>query len=95
MDRADYLLLRLFEAVGAATSLKVPRTTVGPRLERIGARLTDEARDLWLLTLPELRSNSRVRAFMVHVFDAFKPHQAALDGMLPGRQRPRGSARAG
>ncbi|MDP1914824.1 MAG: LysR family transcriptional regulator [Myxococcales bacterium] len=55
-----------------------------PRLERIGARLTDEARDLWLLTLPELRNNSRVRAFMDHVFEAFKPHQRALDGVLAG-----------
>lgn len=51
-----------------------------PNLVRIGARLTAEARDLWVLTLPELRNNSRIRAFMDHAYEAFKPHQRALDG---------------
>lgn len=49
-------------------------------LLRLGVRLTDEARDLWVLTLPELRNNSRIRAFMDHVHGAFKPHQRALEG---------------
>ncbi|MFY0529156.1 LysR family transcriptional regulator [Archangium gephyra] len=52
-----------------------------PGLVRVGARLSDEARDLWVLTLPELRNNSRIRAFMDHVYDAFKPHQRALEGV--------------
>jgi DNA-binding transcriptional LysR family regulator len=51
-----------------------------PGLVRIGARLTTEARDLWVLTLPDLRNNSRIRAFMDHVYEAFKPHQRALEG---------------
>ena len=54
-----------------------------PGLVRIGARLTDEARDLWVLTLPELRNNSRIRAFLEHVHGAFKPRQRALDGTMP------------
>lgn len=54
-----------------------------PGLVRIGARLSDEARDLWVLTLPELRNNSRIRAFMDHVHGALKPRQRALDGTLP------------
>lgn len=49
-------------------------------LVALGARLTDEARDLWALTLPDLRNTSRVRAFMDHAFTAFKPHQPALGG---------------
>lgn len=36
-------------------------------LVALGPRLSDESRALWVLTLPELRSNSRVRAFMEHV----------------------------
>lgn len=51
-----------------------------PELMRLGARLTEEARDLWVLTLPELRNNSRIHAFMEHVHGAFKPRQRALAG---------------
>ncbi len=51
-----------------------------PELVRVGARLSDEARDLWVLTLPALRETSRVRAFMNHAYDAFKPHRRALAG---------------
>jgi DNA-binding transcriptional LysR family regulator len=36
--------------------------------------------DLWLLTLPELRSNSRVRAFMEHMSEALRSHRDALTG---------------
>lgn len=55
-------------------------------LVRLGARLSEEARDLWVLTLPELRHNNRIRAFMDHVFEAFKPRQRALEGSLPVRK---------
>lgn len=55
-------------------------------LVRLGARLTDEARDLWVLTLPELRSSSRIRAFMEHSHGAFKRHERALEGK-PSRAR--------
>jgi DNA-binding transcriptional LysR family regulator len=54
-----------------------------PGLVRLGVRLTDEARDLWVLTLPELRNSSRVRAFTDHVHSAFKRHQRALAGTRP------------
>jgi hypothetical protein len=47
---------------------------------RIGARLTAEARDLGVLTLPELCNNSRIRAFMDHVHEAFKSHQRTPSG---------------
>ncbi len=57
-----------------------------PELRRVGARLTNEARDFWALTLPELRHNSRIRAFLDHVYEAFQPHQRALAG-LPAKKR--------
>ena len=53
-----------------------------PELVRVGARLSDEARDLWVLTLPELRNNSRIRAFMDHVYGAFQANQRALEGAV-------------
>jgi DNA-binding transcriptional LysR family regulator len=53
-----------------------------PELVRLGARLTEEARDLWVLTLPELRNHSRIHAFMDHVHGAFKPRQRALAGAV-------------
>lgn len=51
-----------------------------PNLVRVGDRAPREVRDLWVLTLPDLRNSSRVRAFMDHVYDAFRPHQRALAG---------------
>jgi len=59
-----------------------------PSLVRIGVRLSEEARDLWVLTLPELRNNSRIRAFMDHVHGALAPHQHALEGLDPSRSAP-------
>jgi DNA-binding transcriptional LysR family regulator len=49
-------------------------------LVRVGVRLAQEARDLWVLTLPDLRNSSRVRAFMDHAYEAFLPHRRALAG---------------
>ncbi len=49
-------------------------------LVRVGAHLFEEARDLWLLTLPDLRGNRRVGAFMDHAYEAFKAQRAALEG---------------
>ncbi|MEX1362482.1 MAG: LysR family transcriptional regulator [Nannocystaceae bacterium] len=54
-----------------------------PLLQRI-APLDDRFRlDLWLLTLPELRTNSRVRAFTQHMADALTEHRDALAGRVP------------
>lgn len=41
-----------------------------PTLERIGPIHREFGRDVWLLTLPELRTTSRVRAFMSHFTSA-------------------------
>lgn len=41
-----------------------------PALARIGPIHREFSRDVWLLTLPELRTTSRVRAFMAHLTSA-------------------------
>lgn len=48
-----------------------------PALARIGPPHQAFSRDLWLLTLPELRDTSRVRAFMDHVAAHFDSRAAA------------------
>lgn len=54
-----------------------------PQLHRI-APLDEMFRlDLWLLTLPELRANSRIRAFMDHMAEALAAHRGALAGEPP------------
>ncbi len=54
---------------------------IDPAVERI-APLDELFRmDLWVLTLAELRTNSRVRAFMDHMGDALAEHRAALAGV--------------
>jgi DNA-binding transcriptional LysR family regulator len=41
-----------------------------PALQRLGPVAEGFSRDVWLLTLPDLRSTSRVRAFMDHMAEA-------------------------
>ena len=48
-------------------------------LVTVGPAQPEAARGLWVLTLPELRTNSRVRAFMDHVYDAMGPRLDRLD----------------
>jgi len=57
-------------------------------LVRVGAEL-DEERDLWLLTLPDLRSNSRVRAFMDHTAAAFAAHRSVVGEPPKARAKTR------
>jgi DNA-binding transcriptional LysR family regulator len=42
-------------------------------LVRIGPEEDSPTRTLWALTLPELRTNSRVRTFLAHLDDAVRP----------------------
>jgi DNA-binding transcriptional LysR family regulator len=51
-----------------------------PKLRRLGPIDPDFGRDLWLLTMPELRSTSRIRAFMDHMEGALRAHRAVLAG---------------
>ncbi len=52
-----------------------------PRIQRIGPVESSFGRDLWLLTLPELRSTNRIRAFMDHVDEALRASGSALAGV--------------
>ena len=43
-----------------------------PRLTRIGTAVEEFERDVWLLTMPELQTNPRVRSFIDHMADAIR-----------------------
>lgn len=49
-----------------------------PRLARIGKPTTEFDRDIWLLTLPDLRNTNRVRAFMDHMEDHIRGTEVGL-----------------
>lgn len=51
-----------------------------PRLQRIGPIEPGFSRDVWLLTLRELRSTRRVRAFMDHVEETLRPKKTGRRG---------------
>ncbi len=55
--------VHLFPVVEAATE---------PSMVQIGPVLKEFSRDLWLLTLPDLRRNVRVKAFMEHMASALR-----------------------
>ncbi|MFK7988315.1 MAG: LysR family transcriptional regulator [Sandaracinaceae bacterium] len=50
-------------------------------LVRLSPVLPEMARDLWLLTSPDLRTNRRVRCFMDHMEAAVRPLSAAMRGV--------------
>lgn len=82
-------------AVGAGVGVHFLACVDGdrdPTLISLGHRLTEEARGLWVLTLPELASNRRVRAFMDHCVTTFALHRAALAGEGDDSAEPVGPA---
>ncbi len=73
--RLDGSALMLRHAIAAGVGVHfLPCIDAEPdrRLTRVGPIDPDFGRDLWLLTLPELRHNSRVRAFMDHMAEALR-----------------------
>jgi len=60
---------------------------VHPDLVRVSPIQEAFAHDVWLLVLRELRSASRVRAFMDHVREAFQARAGALAGEPQSTQR--------
>ncbi|NCG19245.1 MAG: LysR family transcriptional regulator [Rhodobacterales bacterium] len=69
------------EAIRAGIGVQLLATYDGdadPNLVRIGA-IQDDPHGLWLLTLPELRATSRVRAFMEHMVDALRVRLSELE----------------
>lgn len=68
--RLDASTLSLHEAIAASLGVHFLACDEGdadPRLRRLGPPDPAFSRDVWLLTLPELRSTLRVRAFMDHM----------------------------
>lgn len=68
--RVDMSSLVMREAIAAGIGVHFLACFEGdadPALQRIGPIHREFSRDVWLLTLPELRSTSRVRAFMSHL----------------------------
>ncbi len=51
-----------------------------PGLVRVVPEVVDISHDIWLLTHPDLRETSRIRAFMRHLADAFAAKQQLLAG---------------
>ena len=67
--RVDMTSVMLREAITAGIGIHVLACSEGDtdsRLQRIGPVQERHGRDVWLLTLTELRTASRVRAFMDH-----------------------------
>jgi len=71
--RVDAGSLALREIVAAGFGVHFLATCEGdtdPRLVRVGPVERTFSRDVWLLTLPELRTTARVRAFLDHMSEA-------------------------
>ena len=54
-----------------------------PRLARIGKPTTQFDRDIWLLTLPDLRNTNRIRALMDHLEDHVRGTELGLPRPSP------------
>ncbi|MEZ4375180.1 MAG: LysR family transcriptional regulator [Polyangiaceae bacterium] len=90
--RLDVSSLGLQEAIAAGLGVHFLACFVGDadsRLARVGPVAEDFSRDVWLLTLEELRHNARVRAFMDHVTSAWA---ATSLTPKPGAKRGKRSA---
>ncbi|PRP96419.1 LysR family transcriptional regulator [Enhygromyxa salina] len=68
--RIDFQPLLLRQAIAAGIGVHFLACFEGdddPGLTRVGPVQSDYSRDLWLLTLPDLRNTNRIRAFMDHI----------------------------
>jgi DNA-binding transcriptional LysR family regulator len=81
--RVDVSSLVLRQAIAAGIGVHFLACFDGdadPELQRVGPIEDEFGRDVWLLTLPELRHTQRVRAFIDHMSDALAEHRDALAG---------------
>ena len=68
--RVDFSSLLLHESIAAGIGVHFLATFIGdadPRLRRLGPVTDAFQREVWVLTLPDLRHTPRIRAFMDHV----------------------------
>jgi DNA-binding transcriptional LysR family regulator len=73
--RVDMSSVALREAIASGIGVHFLACSEGdsdPRVRRIGPVQTSHSRDVWLLTLSELRTASRVRAFIDHFVEQTK-----------------------
>lgn len=66
VDMATTMLAEVIASGIGVHFMAVPDGDADARLRRIGPIIEDVSRDLWLLTMPDLRASARVRAFMDH-----------------------------
>lgn len=81
--RIDFPSVLLREAIAQGAGVHFLSCVDGdgdPRLTRIGPIVEEFGSELWLLTLPDLRTNTRVRAFMEHMAEALEEERDAMWG---------------
>ena len=83
--RVDFSSLLLRQAIAAGVGVLFLACFEGdadPNLRRVGPVEVGFGRDLWLLTLRDLKTNRRVRAFMDHTSEALRAHRDAFEGIV-------------
>ena len=88
--RVDMSSVALRETIASGIGVHFLACSEGdsdPRLRRIGPVQTSHSRDVWLLTLSELRTASRVRAFIDHFVEQAK-HGGDVPGAAAKRMAP-------
>lgn len=73
--RVDFSTIQLNELIASGIGVHFMACFQGdadPSLARIGPVDTQYSRDVWLLTLPELRTTNRIQAFMDHIEDQLR-----------------------
>lgn len=83
LDNQALLMARAIRSGIGAQILPCFLADPDPQLRRIAPLDGTFRLGMWLLTLPELRSNSRVRAFMDHLADTLSAHRRELAGEHP------------
>jgi DNA-binding transcriptional LysR family regulator len=76
--RINFSMLQLRETISAGFGVHFLPCFEGdtePNLARIGPVAPQYGRDIWLLTLPELRNTSRIHAFMTHMEELIRAEQ--------------------
>jgi len=80
--RIDFSMLQLRETIAAGFGVHFLPCFEGDTdssLARIGPVAPQYSRDIWLLTLPELRNTSRIHAFMAHMEELIRADQNQRD----------------
>lgn len=77
VDMTSFVLRELLAAGAGVHFLATFEGDADPRLRRIGPIETEHGRDVWILTLPELRRTNRIRALLDHFDDHVRSEKRA------------------